>query len=199
MERGGDRPIQMPLVDALPPTRIIQRVLHHHAEVTHMVAAGHPLSDIARRLRLDRKTVRRYRDTSLDHLLNSARDRRPEKLDAFKPYLQQQYAAGITNGRVLFRQIRERGFRGGYSTLTPYLRTLKAGTAPAAPAEIPSPRRITAWIMRNRNRLSTQEIEHLDQARLACPDIVRACDLARAFTDRPQPPRPTAVRLDPPG
>jgi transposase len=84
---------------------------------------------------------------------------------------------------VLFREIRERGFRGGYSTLTPYLRTLKAGTAPAAPAEIPSPRRITAWIMRNRDLLSSQEIEHLDQARLACPDIAQACDLARAFTD----------------
>lgn len=37
-ERGGDRPIRMPLVDALPPTRIVQRVLHHHAEVTRMVA-----------------------------------------------------------------------------------------------------------------------------------------------------------------
>ncbi|MGW2426145.1 ISL3 family transposase [Streptomyces sp. NPDC001709] len=182
-ERGRDRPIQMPLVDALPPTRIVQRVLHHHAEVTRMVAAGHPLSDIARRLGLDRKTVRRYRDTSLEHLINRARDRRPEQLDAFKPFLQQQYAAGITNGRTLFQQIRERGFRGGYSTLTPYLRTLKAGTAPAAPAEIPSPRRITSWITRPRERLSTQEVEHLDQARLACPDIARACDLARAFTD----------------
>ncbi|MFD5326887.1 hypothetical protein [Streptomyces sp. NPDC127092] len=134
-ERRNDRPIQMPLVDALPRTRIVQRVLQHHAEVTRMVSVGHPLSDIARRLGLDRKTVRRDRDTGLDHLLDSARDRRPEKLDAFWPFLRQQYVAGIPNGRTLFRQIRERGFRGGYSTLTLYLRTLKAGTAPAAPAE----------------------------------------------------------------
>jgi transposase len=182
-ERGGGRPIQMPLVDALPPTRIVQRALQRHAEVTRMVAAGYPLSDIARRLGLDRKTVRRYRDTSLDHLLDSAQDRRPEQLDAFKPYLQQQYAAGITNGRTLFQQIRERGYLGGYSTLTPYLRALKAGTAPAAPAEIPSPRRITTWIMRNRDLLSSQEVERLDQTRLACPDIARACDLAWSFTD----------------
>jgi len=182
-ERGGDRPVQMPLLDALPPTRIVQRVLHHHAEVTRMVASGYPLSDIARRLQLDRKTVRRYRDTSLDDLISSARDRRPEQLDAFKPYLQQQYAAGVTSGRALFQEIRERGFLGGYSTLTAYLRTLHAGTAPAAPAEIPSPRRITSWIMRNRDRLSTKDLEQLDQVRLACPDIARACDLARAFTD----------------
>ncbi|WP_053666414.1 hypothetical protein [Streptomyces sp. MMG1121] len=72
------------------------------------------------------------------------RDRRTEQSDAFKPYLQQQYAAGITNGRTLFQQVRERGFPGGYSTLAAYLRTLQAGTAPAVPAEIPSPPRITA-------------------------------------------------------
>ncbi|MBY8846647.1 hypothetical protein [Streptomyces sp. SP2-10] len=102
-------------------------------------------------------------------VLNSARDRRPEQLDVFKPFLRQQYAAGITNGRTLFQQIRERGFRGGYSTLTPYRRTLKAGTTPAAPAEIPSPRRVTSWIMRPCGRLSTQEVEHLDQAQPGVP------------------------------
>ncbi|MGW3248276.1 transposase [Streptomyces sp. NPDC001070] len=37
--------------------------------------------------------------------------------------------------------------------------------------------------MRNRGRLSTREVEHLDQACLACPDIARACGLARALTD----------------
>ncbi|MFE1879650.1 hypothetical protein [Streptomyces diastatochromogenes] len=102
-------------------------------------------------------------------------------MDAFKPYLQQQYAAGVTSGRTLFQQIRGRGFRGGYSTLTAYLRNLEAGTAPSAPAEIPSPRWITAWIMRSRDRLSVREIEQLDDVRITCPDIERAGDLARAF------------------
>ncbi len=35
------------------------------------------ISVIARRLNLDRKTVRRFRDTDLDELISSARDRRP--------------------------------------------------------------------------------------------------------------------------
>ncbi|GHG45491.1 hypothetical protein [Streptomyces hydrogenans] len=94
----------------------MQRVLQHHAEVTRMVATGYPLSDIARRLQLDRKTIHRYRDISLDDLLSSSLDRRPEQVDAFKPYVQQQCAAGVTSGRTLFRAIHERGFRGGYST-----------------------------------------------------------------------------------
>ncbi|MGW1894925.1 transposase [Streptomyces sp. NPDC002004] len=37
--------------------------------------------------------------------------------------------------------------------------------------------------MRSRDRLSVEEIEQLDQVRLACPDNARAHDLARAFTD----------------
>jgi transposase len=79
---------------------------------------GYPISEIARRLGLDRKTVRRYRDTEFDVLLASARDRRSVPLDRFKPYLQAQFAAGCTNATELYQQIREQGFRGGYSTLS---------------------------------------------------------------------------------
>ncbi|WUC17405.1 transposase [Streptomyces sp. NBC_00564] len=72
-ERGQDRPIEMPLLDALPPTLIVQRVLNRHPEINRMVATGYPVSEIARRLSLDRKTVRHYRDTDLDMLLASPR------------------------------------------------------------------------------------------------------------------------------
>ncbi|MEE1798150.1 transposase [Streptomyces sp. JV176] len=34
-----------------------------------------------------------------------------------------------------------------------------------------------------REKLSENETEQLDQVRLACPDIARACDLARVFQD----------------
>ena len=37
--------------------------------------------------------------------------------------------------------------------------------------------------MRDRDRLTADEVEKLDQVRLACPDIARACDLARVFRD----------------
>lgn len=40
--------------------------------------------------------MRRYRDTSFDVLLASARDRRNVPLDRFKPYLQAEFAAGNT-------------------------------------------------------------------------------------------------------
>ncbi|MFJ8027709.1 hypothetical protein [Streptomyces sp. NPDC096311] len=76
------------------------------------------LSEIARRLGLDRNTVRRYRDTAFDVLLASARDRKNVPLDRFKPYPQAEVAAVNTVATELYQQIRERGFRGGYSTLS---------------------------------------------------------------------------------
>ncbi|WP_159045947.1 hypothetical protein [Streptomyces sp. WM6372] len=43
--------------------------------------------------------------------------------------------------------------------------------------------KITGWIMRPRETLTDQQEERLLEVRLACPDITRACDLARAFAD----------------
>lgn len=58
-----------------------------------------------------------------------------------------------------------------------------AGTAEPIRADIPSPRKITSWIMRPQETLTESQDERLLQVRLACPDITRACDLARAFAD----------------
>ncbi|MGW2275166.1 transposase [Streptomyces yangpuensis] len=68
--------MQLPLHE-LPRTPIIDRTRHRHADVQKLVAAGWTISAIARRLHLDRKTVRRFRDTDLDQLLASANERQP--------------------------------------------------------------------------------------------------------------------------
>lgn len=113
----------------------------------------------------------------------AARDRRNSPIDRYKPFLQAQFAAGNTNAAELYQQIRERGFRGGYSPLTRYVLSLRKNTAVRAPADVPSPRTVTGWIMRPRDSLSNKEPAGLEQARLACPGITHACNLARAFTD----------------
>lgn len=179
-QRAGPR---MSAQEALPPTLIVDRVVWRHEEIDRMVDVGYPLSEIVRRLGLDRKTVRRYRDTSFDVLLASARDRRNVPLDRFKPYLQAEFAVGKTVATELYQQIRERGFRGGYSTLSRYVGTRRDGTAVPAPAPIPAPRTITGWIMRPRENLSPRETHALEQVRLACPDITNTRNLARAFAD----------------
>ncbi|MGW7546792.1 ISL3 family transposase [Streptomyces sp. NPDC054770] len=93
-----------------PTTLIMDRVRRRHEVISRMVETGYPISEIARRLGLDRKTVHRYRDTDFDVLLASASDRRNVPLYRFKSYLQAQFAAGHTNAKELYGQICERGF-----------------------------------------------------------------------------------------
>ncbi|MDI6520186.1 transposase [Streptomyces coelicoflavus] len=144
------------------------------------------ISAIVRRLNLDRKTVRRFRDTDLDELLASACERRPNGvMDPSKANVSARFAEaqGQVSGTRLFLEIRARGYRGSRQVVRKHLTALRAGTTEPVRADIPSPRKITSWIMRPREALTESQEERLLQFRLTCPGITRACDLARVFAD----------------
>jgi hypothetical protein len=61
----------------LPRTQIIERTRHRYEDIHRLLDKRWTISAIARRLKLDRKTVRRFRDTDLDELPASAHERRP--------------------------------------------------------------------------------------------------------------------------
>ncbi|MFF7756058.1 ISL3 family transposase [Streptomyces sp. NPDC007971] len=170
----------------LPRTQIIERTRHRYQDIHRLLEKRWTISVIARRLNLDGKTVRRFRDTDLDQLLASARERRPNGvLEPFKAYLNARFteAQGQVGGTRLFLEIQARGHRGSRQVVRKHLAALRAGTADPVRADTPSPCKITSWIMRPRETLADSETECLLQVRLACPDITRACDLARAFAD----------------
>ncbi|WP_235455191.1 hypothetical protein [Streptomyces olivochromogenes] len=69
----------------LPRTQIIERTRHRYEDIHRLLEKRWTISAVARRLNLDRNTVRRFRDTDLDELLASARDRHPNAvLEPFK-------------------------------------------------------------------------------------------------------------------
>ncbi|WP_420878362.1 transposase [Streptomyces sporangiiformans] len=173
-------------VPELPRTQIIERTRHRYEDIHRLVEKCWTISAIARRLNLDRKTVRRFRDTALDELLVSARDRRPNgALEPFKAYLNARFTEtqGQVSGTRLFLEIQARGYQGSRQVVRKHLAALRAGTAEPVRADIPSPRKITSWIMRPRETLTDSQDRRLLEVRLACPYITRACDLARAFAD----------------
>ncbi|MFD7757231.1 ISL3 family transposase [Streptomyces sp. NPDC059757] len=190
IEHESPAPPEPPPMDlpppSLPPTQIIERTRHRHEDVRRLVDAGWTISAIGRRLNLDRKTVRRFRDTDLDVMLASARERRPASvLEPFKPYLNARFieTSGQVSGSRLLLEVRERRYRGSRQVVRKHLAALRAGTAEPIRADIPSPRKITSWIVRPRESLTDSQNERLLEVRLACPDITRACDLARCFAD----------------
>ncbi|KJY20717.1 hypothetical protein VR46_44065, partial [Streptomyces sp. NRRL S-444] len=72
LRRPAGSEVSPPL--ATPDTPLLARIRQRHAEVNELAAASLSLNAIGRRLRLDRKTVRRYRNKDLADLLASAQD-----------------------------------------------------------------------------------------------------------------------------
>jgi len=87
---------------------------------------GLSVSEIARQSGLDRKTVRRYIARGLEPPTYGPRKRRPALLDPFTGYLRERVKAypGLTGARLL-RELRERGYRGGYTAVTDFLRDVR--------------------------------------------------------------------------
>lgn len=179
------RAIGLPPVQ-LPRTPLVERTRDRYTDVHRLLDQKWTISAIARHLGLDRKTVRRFKTTPLDELLASAQDFGAGErglIDPFKPYLNSRFTTGCTSAQQLFREIRERGYQGSVQVVRRHVASLREGTAEPVRADIPSPRRITSWIMRPRETLTDHEQEKLLDVRIACPDIARACDLARCFRD----------------
>jgi transposase len=71
---------------------------------------GVSVSEIARRLNLDRKTVRKYL-----RQVPRAYERKPKrwKVDPFRAYLRERWESGVVNSSRLFAELQKRGYAGG--------------------------------------------------------------------------------------
>jgi len=87
---------------------------------------GLSISAIARKVGCDRKTVKKYIDQGLEAPCYGPRQPRESVLDPFAAYLMERVAAypGLSVRR-LFREIKELGYEGSYSTLKPFLRDVR--------------------------------------------------------------------------
>ena len=96
---------------------------------------GLTVSAIARELGIDRKTVRKCIARGLEPPVYGPRKPRQRVIDPFVPYLRERVMAYPSlTGRRLWRELRERGYRGGYTAVTDQLRQLRP--TPLAPFEV---------------------------------------------------------------
>jgi transposase len=84
---------------------------------------GASISAIARRVGLDRKTVRRYIARGLEPPVYGPRKPKTTVLQPFERYLRERIAAvPQLSGRRLHRESRELGYTGSYTIVTDFLR-----------------------------------------------------------------------------
>ena len=133
---------------------------------------------IARRLGLSRKTVRRY-IRSDGCPLTTGRTPRSSKLDAYKPYIRERWDAGCRHAKTILREIRAMGYRGGYSILTAWIARYLRSAVPrsgATPKRKPawSPRRAAWLLIRDEADLSEddrQALHRMMQADSKAPEV----------------------------
>ena len=89
-------------------------------EIYEMKGAGRSVRGIARELSIARNTVRRYLNAP-GAMRPTPRRRRSSKLDAYAGYIDCRLGEGLDNCVVLHRELRERGYDGGYSILKAYV------------------------------------------------------------------------------
>jgi len=87
---------------------------------------GVSVSAIARQLGIDRKTVRKHIATGLTAPSYKDRPPREHLIAPYETYLRERLAAHpALTGRRLWREIKERGYGGGYTAVTDMLRELR--------------------------------------------------------------------------
>jgi transposase len=90
-------------------------------EIQQLKRQGLSVSAISALTGYDRKTIRKYLTESAAIPRYGPREARPSKLDPYRPYLEERLAAGVWNAVVLLRELRQRGYPGGYTILKEYL------------------------------------------------------------------------------
>lgn len=93
-------------------------------QLLELYGAGASIRSIASTLSISRNTVRKYLRTPE---LPQAAPRSPQrsKLEPYAEHIQQRLAEGIENCQVLLRELRERGYAGGYTILKEFVHPLR--------------------------------------------------------------------------
>jgi len=99
--------------------------LDEYLEIKQLARQGISKSEIARRLGIDRKTVRKYLSETGGPPLVQKRPTRQSQVERFEEYLRKRLAQGCTNGKVLLREIQVQGYQGGYTILKDFLKPLR--------------------------------------------------------------------------
>jgi transposase len=177
-------PIPTPLSHAeqLSQTKRGRRLARYKA-VMGLLTEGVSQSDIARRLGVGRRTVRRW--MRVGSFPERARVKRRSALDRFVGYVEQRYQDGCHNAAQLWRELREKGFRGNHGTVRKWVHHLRpkptrvrAGPLQTGRSTVTGSPRQTAWMLLQQ---PPEALPYLEEISRRCPEIAAAAAVAREF------------------
>jgi transposase len=173
-----------PTAPPLPPSGGIQaRHRERYQQVQTLAARGLTLSAIGRRLRLDRKTVRKFaRAPSAEAVAAPRRaDTASGLLAPFLPYLARRWQEGCRDGARLGEELRGQGYPGSARALRRYLTGLRHGLPSRPPPTPVSARTVAGLLVRPPAQLSATDAALLERLCARCAELAAARRLAQAF------------------
>jgi transposase len=193
--------------------RAAQRQAHRqalHTQIWALHRQGWTAPAIAQQVGLSLRTVQRDLRTATFAGRRRRSDLGESGLNPYKPYLLERWNAGCYTAMRLFRDLRQRGYAGGYGVVAAYARRLRQAQglppghrrarqplpAVAEPACQPlTPRRATWLVLRRETKRTEAEAQQLAQLREQQAEVTEAIELAQAFTQLVRQRQPAS--LDP--
>jgi transposase len=159
-----------------------------YEEVIKLQQEGHSQREIARRLGLGQRTVRRW--VQARGFPEQSRRRRRSRLDRFRPYLEQRWQDGIRNVARLWRELQKQGFTGGYSTVKDWfyrhrqnLPVTALSPSTGKQSAPPSPRQAAWWVLREPADRTPEQQAFVEQLDGQAPALGNVAAQGRAFLD----------------
>jgi transposase len=181
-----------------------------HQQVWALHHQGWTAPAIAQQVGLGLRTVQRDLRSTTFAGRKRRSDRGASVLNPYKPYLLERWNAGCYTAMRLLRDLRQRGYAGGYGVVAAYARRLRQaqGLPPGhrrprqplpAVAEPPcqplTPRRATWLVLRRETKRTDMETQQLTALRAQQAEVAEAMDLAQDFATLVRQRQPT--QLDP--
>lgn len=143
--------------------------------------SGTPIKEIARQTGHSRNFVRRILRGQRSDVFRT----RQSSLEAWLPWLDEQWAQGQRNATELWRQLRSRGFRGSLRVVSEWAgrRRRAERDDPESLQRIPSARTIARQMTIGRDHLSKSETIAIAAIEDKVPELVAARTLASKFLD----------------
>lgn len=176
----------VPKPEALKAERRARR-LARYEEVRRLFQDGLSKSAIARRLGMQRETVRFFlrAETFPERVIPAGR---PSSVTPYADYLRERWRAGCTSAKKLCQELRARGFKGAPVTVRRYVSGWRKQTAPAfrklaslPDFQAPSPRQATWWLLGKTAELEPQERDFVAELTRLAPMIQTLQTLAQDF------------------
>jgi transposase len=170
-----------------------ERLLEQWKDIRRLYLAGADLRHICRRLGISARTVYRYKNLT-EAPPRPTYKRKASVLDPYVPYLLERWNEGCTNGKRLFREIRERGYKNSEETCARFIAQLRrAEAAGKPPSSVPRARKgsvaglsptsknVAALLMRRDEKLSEEQKEYLGRLCEADAALADAYRLTQDF------------------